>query len=887
MTEIPKAYDPSQFEDAIYQEWLARGIFTGDPNSDKKPFSVVIPPPNVTDVLHLGHALNNTLQDVLIRWKRMQGFETEWLPGVDHAGIATQVVVEKNLAREGLSRHDLGREKFVARVWQWKEEKFPQIINQLRKIGCSCDWSRTRFTMDEGLSRAVTEVFVRLYNKGLIYRGERIVNWCPDCLTTLSDDEVEREEVDSFLYYIKYKMKGRDEYLAVATTRPETMLGDTALAVNPSDTRYTQYIGQTAILPILDRQLRIVADSYVDPQFGTGIVKITPAHDFNDFEVAQRHNLEKINILNRDGTLNENAGKFAGLDRLEARQKLVEELKQKGFLLKIENYQLISGTCYRCGAVVEPYLSLQWFVKMKPLAEPAIAAVRSGKLRFHPEHWVKTYLHWLENVRDWCISRQLWWGHRIPVYYCRDCDRITVAGTPPSTCPGCGGDHIEQDEDVLDTWFSSWLWPFSTFGWPDKTPELAKFFPTRALFTASEIIYLWVARMVMASYEFMGVEPFNDVYIHGTVRDANGIKMSKSLGNGIDPLLIIKNYGADALRASLMLVTPEGQDPSISEKTFEIGRNFANKLWSASRFVRMNLGEYRISADIKLDDERLEMPDRWILSRLARTIGLINNYLSGFRFSTAAKTAYDFTWNDYCSNYLEMIKPRLADKKPASAGSAQIARECASFVLLSILKLLHPFMPFITEAIWKLLIEGQADGSISTQPWPEMPLRYIDQQLEEDLGTIIRLAEAVRTTCNDLDVPPSKKPRVLVRCESPDMARMLNDHKEEVKNLAHSGEVLASTDMAKPPLSASAVIPGAEIFIPLEGLIDIEQERSRLEKELEQKRAYLEKIQKKLNNTDFMANAPAEIIETEKEKLRKTDQLIEKLNKNLESLTGW
>ncbi len=887
MAEIPKAYDPAQFENAIYEEWLAKGIFVGDPSSKKKPFSVVIPPPNVTDVLHLGHALNNTLQDVLIRWKRMQGFETEWLPGVDHAGIATQVVVEKNLAREGLSRHDLGREKFVARVWKWKEEKFPQIINQLRKIGCSCDWSRTRFTMDEGLSRAVTEVFVRLYNKGLIYRGERIVNWCPDCLTTLSDDEVEREEVDSFLYYIRYKLKGRDEYLAVATTRPETMLGDTALAVNPEDERYKQYIGQTAILPILDRQLRIIADNYVDPQFGTGVVKITPAHDPNDFEVAQRHNLEKINILNRDGTLNDNAGKYSGLDRLDARQKLVEELKQKGYLLKIENYQLISGTCYRCGAVVEPFLSLQWFVKMKPLAEPAIAAVRSGKLRFHPEHWVKTYLHWLENVRDWCISRQLWWGHRIPVYYCRDCNQITVAGARPSTCPGCGGGHIDQDEDVLDTWFSSWLWPFSTFGWPDKTPELEKFFPTRALFTASEIIYLWVARMVMASYEFMGVEPFSDVYIHGTVRDANGIKMSKSLGNGIDPLLIIKNYGADALRASLMLVTPEGQDPSISEKTFEIGRNFANKLWSASRFVRMNLGDYKIRADMKLDDESLEMPDRWILSRLTRTLGLINNYLSGFRFSTAAKAAYDFAWNDYCSNYLEMIKPRLADKRDAAAGSAQVARECASFVLLSILKMLHPFMPFITEAIWKLLLEDQAQSSISTQPWPEMPLRYINQQLEEDVGTIIRLAEAVRAACSDLDVPPSKKPRVLVRCENPDTARMLNDHKEEVKNLAHSGEVLASIEMAKPPLSASAVIPGAEIFIPLEGLIDIEQERARLEKELEQKRAYLEKIQKKLNNSDFMANAPAEIIETEKEKLKKTDQIIEKLNKNLESLTGW
>lgn len=887
MTEIPKTYDPAKFEDDTYEWWLEKGIFIGNPASSKQPFSIVIPPPNVTDVLHLGHALNNTLQDVLIRWKRMQGFETEWLPGVDHAGIATQVVVEKNLAREGISRHDLGREKFLAQVLKWKEEKFPQIIKQLQKIGCSCDWSRTRFTMDEGLSRAVTEVFVRLYEKGLIYRGERIVNWCPDCLTTLSDDEVEREEIDSFLYYIKYKLKGRDDYLTVATTRPETMLGDTALAVNPSDERFKQYVGQIAILPILDRQLKIIADDYVDPQFGTGIVKITPAHDPNDFEVGQRHNLEKINILNRDGTLNENAGKYAGVDRLVARQKLIEELRQKGYLEKIENYQLVSGACYRCGAVVEPYLSLQWFVKMKPLAEPAIEAVRSGKLRFHPEHWVKTYLHWLENVRDWCISRQLWWGHRIPVYYCRSCSAIEVSRSKPMKCSACGNTTLDQDEDVLDTWFSSWLWPFSTFGWPDKTPELARFFPTRALFTASEIIYLWVARMVMASYEFMGVEPFNDVYIHGTVRDASGIKMSKSLGNGIDPLLIIKNYGADALRASLMLVTPEGQDPSISEKTFEIGRNFANKLWSASRFVRMNLGTTKVSSEMRLDEKYLEMPDRWILSRLARTLGLINNYLSGFRFSTAAKTAYDFAWNDYCSNYLEMIKPRLSGGQSTESNSARVARECAVFVLLNIMKMLHPFMPFITENIWGILTEKKGEVSISTEPWPEIPLKFIDQQLEEDMGMIIRLAEAVRAVCNELDVPPSKKPKVLVRCENHDTVNMLNSHKDQIRNLARSGEVQAAVDMNKPPLSASAVIPGAEIFIPLEGLIDIEQERARLEKELEQKRAYLEKIQKKLNNTDFIANAPAEIVEAERQKLVKTDELIEKLNKNLESLTGW
>jgi valyl-tRNA synthetase len=887
MIEIPKAYDPKLVEDAIYQKWSKLGIFHGDVNSPKKPYSVVIPPPNVTDVLHLGHALNNTLQDVLIRWKRMQGYEAEWLPGVDHAGIATQVVVEKALVREGTSRVNIGRDKFVQRVWKWKEEKYLVIIKQLQKIGCSCDWERTRFTMDEGLSKAVVEVFCRLYEKGLIYQGNRIVNWCPDCLTTLSDDEVEREEVDSFLWYIRYKLKGSDEYLTVATTRPETMLGDTAIAVNPADERFKQYVGKKAILPILDRELAIVADEYVDPKFGTGAVKITPAHDANDFEVAARHNLEKINILNKDGTLNDNAGKYSGMDRFEARTKLVEELKAKGFLEKIENYSLVSGTCYRCHTVVEPYLSQQWFVKMKPLAEPGIEAVKSGKVQFHPEHWVKTYLHWMENVRDWCISRQLWWGHRIPVYYCDDCFEIMVARLKPTKCVKCGSTHITQDDNVLDTWFSSWLWPFSTFGWPEKTPEVEKFFPTKALFTASEIIYLWVARMVMASYEFMGQPPFKDVYIHGTVRDANGIKMSKSLGNGIDPLLIVDKYGADALRASLMLVTPESQDPSISEKTFEIGRNFANKLWSASRFVRMNIGDFKLTREMTIDHDKMEMPDKWILSRLAKTIGQINNYLSGFRFATAAKAAYDFIWNDYCSNYLEMIKPRFVADGGASDESIMAARQCSGYVLMQILKLLHPFMPFVTEKIWELVVEEGEQHSLSIEKWPEPQLKFIDDELEDSMEIVIKLAEAVRSACADLDVPPSKKPRVFIKCEEERLADILNWHSEQIRNLAHSGDVKAAVDMDKPPLSASAVIPGAEIFIPLEGLIDIDQERARLEKELEQKRSYFEKLQNKLRNEDFVKRAPAEVIEGEKEKLAKTEELIEKLNKNLESLTGW
>ncbi len=890
MVDIPKAYDPKTVEDRVYQKWLDAGIFHGDVNADKKSYSIVIPPPNVTDVLHIGHALNNTLQDILIRWKRMHGQEAEWLPGVDHAGIATQVVVEKALAREGRSRHDIGREKFVQKVWKWKEDKFERIINQLKKIGCSCDWDRTRFTMDEGLCKAVIEVFVQLYEKGLIYRGERIVNWCPDCLTTLSDDEVEHEEIDSHLWYIKYKIKGSDEFLTVATTRPETMLGDTAVAVNPGDERFKDYIGKAAILPIMDRELPIVGDEYVDIEFGTGCVKITPAHDPNDFDIGIRHSLERINIMNQNGTLNDNAGKYAGMDRYEARRILVEELKEKGYLEKIEDYNLTSGTCYRCHTVVEPLISKQWFVKMRPLAEPAIAAVKEGRVKFHPEHWVKTYLHWMENVRDWCISRQLWWGHRIPVYYCDDCDEVMVARSKPETCARCGSKNITQDNDVLDTWFSSWLWPFSTFGWPDKTPELEKFFPTRALTTASEIIYLWVARMIMASLEFMGTEPFADVYIHGTVRDGDGIKMSKSLGNGIDPLLIVKDYGADALRASIILATPEGQDPHISEKTFEHGRNFANKIWSASRFVRMNLGETRLTKDIDFTDENLEMPDKWILSRLAKSIGLVNNYLSSFKFSTAAKAAYDFAWNDFCSNYLEMIKPRLKPEKngdKAAEVSARAARLVAGYVLTRILKLLHPFMPFVTEEIWGLVLEDEDNSMLASENWPEPRLKYIDEELEGSMQKVIELAEKVRIACGELAVPPAKKPKVLVKCENDELVKIFENHSPEIRNLARSGEVEVGRDITKPPLSASAVVPGAEIYIPLEGLIDIEQEKTRLEKQLEEKTGYRIKLVKKLSNEDFVKRAPAEVVESEKAKLIKTEELIEKLNKNLESLSGW
>lgn len=882
---IPKAYEPQKAEATWYPKWENSGLFHGDSGSEKKSYSIVIPPPNVTDILHLGHALNNTLQDILVRWRRSMGFEVEWMPGVDHAGIATQVVVEKNLTREGISRQELGREKFIKKVWDWKEEKFDLILNQLKRIGCSCDWERKRFTMDEGLSRAVVEVFVKLYEKGLIYRGNRLINWCPRCLTTLSDDELEREDIDTHLWYIKYKIKGSDTYLVVATTRPETMLGDTAVAVNPKDKRYKDLVGKSAILPILDRELPIIADDYVDLEFGTGAVKVTPAHDPNDFEIGNRHNLERLNILNDDGTLNENAGKFAGMDRYAVRKKLVEELKEHGYLEKIEDHKLAVATCYRCETVVEPYLSIQWFVKMEPLAGPAIEALKSGELKFHPAHWSKTYLYWLENIRDWCISRQLWWGHRIPAYHCKDCGEITVAGEAPKSCPKCKSSKIEQDPDVLDTWFSSWLWPFSTFGWPDDTPELQKFFPTNALFTASEIIYLWVARMIMASYEFTGKLPFNDVYIHGTVRDDSGEKMSKSKGNGIDPIEIIDKFGADALRISMILSTPEGQDPLINEKSFEVGRNFANKIWNASRFVITNLNgnENEFSLEDKRDD--LELPDVWILSRLARTIGQVNNYLSGYRFNTAARTAYDFIWKDYCDWYLEMIKPRLAKNQPEAVKDK--ARLIAGHVLVQILKLLSPFMPFVTEEIYHKLPGIDPDAFLVGLGWPEPPLKYIDDQLEKDFELIQTVIGAIRNIRAEMDVPPGKKADVIIKISDDGAARILQGQKTQLITLGKIENLTISADAKKPPLSASAVIPAGEIYIPLEGLIDLEGERARLEKELQKQRQFLERIKKKLANTDFLNRAPSEVIDAEKEKQELAEKSIGRLNKNLESLAGW
>lgn len=875
-------YDPKTVENQIYDRWLKASYFRGEVNKDKEPYSIVIPPPNVTDILHLGHALNNTIQDILIRQKRMSGFEAEWVPGADHAGIATQVIVEKQLKKEGTTRRELGREKFLERTTELAYRNKDYILNQLKKIGCSCDWERTRFTIDESLSRAVLKVFIHLHDKGLIYRGHRIVNWCPSCQTSLSDDEVEHESKQGSLWYIKYKIKGSDQFLTVATTRPETMLGDTALAVNPKDARFKKFVGKTAILPILERELPIIADNYVDPEFGTGVVKITPAHDPNDFEIGQRHDLEEINILNNDGTLNANAGKFKGLDRYEARKQLVKELDKKSLLEKIDKYDLAVGTCYRCHQEIEPYLSDQWFVKMAPLAKPAIEAAQKGELKFHPDYWSKTYLHWMENIKDWCISRQLWWGHRIPVYYC-ECGEEIVAESMPEKCPKCGGSEITQDEDVLDTWFSSWLWPFSTFGWPNKDPLLEYFYPTRVLVTASEIIFLWVARMVMAGYEFMGKIPFSDVYIHGTVRDANGIKMSKSLGNGIDPLEIIDQYGADALRISLVLATPDGQDPWISKNTFEVGRNFVNKLFQASRFVMMRTGDEKPDIS-KTPGGDLILVDKWILSRLERTIETTNKYMAEFKLSAAAKNLYSFTWNDFCSWYIELIKPDQPGQ-PIRKESLNVA----FYVLDKIIRLLHPFIPFATEEINSRLREffPGKEETLTFGPWPEATSGFKNEVLETSFESIQSVVNAVRSIRAEMNVPPGKRSDLHIRITDKEMGKLLETYQDYFRSLAKIEKLYIGENIKKPGLSASGIISGAEIFVPLEGLIDIEAEKKRLEKELSNLKNQLEKLSKKLANSDFLKNAPPDIVDKEKGKKTDIEERVEKLNANLEQLMGW
>ncbi len=872
--ELAKNYNPQEFEDRIYGEWCDKKYFAPDPDTKKPAFSIVIPPPNVTGQLHMGHALDETLQDILVRTKRMQGYSTLWVPGTDHAGIATQIKVEERLrVDEGLSRYDLGREKFLERVWSWKDSYEARITGQLKKLGASCDWSRQRFTMDEGCSRAVREVFVNLYNKGLIYRGHRIINWCPRCLTALSDAEVEYKDQPGFFWHIKYPIKGENGYVEIATTRPETMFGDTAVAVNPEDENTKHLIGKTLILPIVGREIPVIADDYVEIGFGTGCVKITPAHDPNDFLVGQRHSLEQIKVMNDDATMNAYAGKYEGMDRYACRKALVADLEAEGYLVKTEPHDHNVGTCYRCGTTVEPLTSDQWFVKMKPLAKPAIEAVESGDIRFVPERFSKNYFNWMNNILDWCISRQLWWGHRIPAFYCDACGHMEVSKKDIATCPKCGA-PVRQEEDVLDTWFSSALWPFSTLGWPDSTEDLARYYPTDTLVTGYDIITFWVSRMIFSGLEHMDKKPFSTVFIHGLVRDAQGRKMSKSLGNGIDPLKVIEEYGADALRFALATGNSPGNDMRFSDERIEAARNFANKLWNASRFVLMNLTED--------DGTLLEMPeagelaieDKWIISRFNSLAKTVNDNIANYELGIALSEIYSFTWDTFCDWYIEMAKSRIFD----GGAAALTAKRTLVYVLTGILKLLHPYMPFITEEIYQAL--PHTDESIMISKYPTYDSTLIYSAECEDVERIITCITAIRTRRAEMNVPPSKKAKLFA------VTKYENTFKNAEKillKLASASELSLVSEY----ISDDAVMiatDAASLYIPLAEVIDFEKERARLTAEMKKNDGEIERIEKKLANEGFVAKAPAAVIEGERAKLAKYLEVRESLTVALEKL---
>jgi len=875
--DLAKTYDPSQVEDRLYKKWMEKGYFHAEPDSGKTPYTIVIPPPNITGQLHMGHALDNTLQDILIRWRRMQGYCTLWLPGTDHASIATEAKIVENMAKEGIKKEDIGREKFLERAWEWKRVYGGRIVEQLKKLGSSCDWERERFTMDEGLSKAVLEVFVKLYEKGLIYRGDRIINWCPKCRTSISDAEVEYEEKEGSFWHIKYPVKDSDEYVIVATTRPETMLGDTAVAVNPDDERYASLIGKTVMLPLMNREIPIIADSYVDKEFGTGAVKITPAHDPNDFEVGLRHGLQQIKVMDDSARMNEAAGRYAGMDRYEARKKIVEDLKELGLLVKIEGHKHNVGTCYRCNTVIEPIMSRQWFVKMKPLAEPAIEAVRNGTIKFVPERFSKIYFNWMENIQDWCISRQLWWGHRIPAYYCQDCGEMMVLREAPTSCTKCGSTRVEQDPDTLDTWFSSALWPFSTLGWPEKTKDLEYFYPTSVLVTGYDIIFFWVARMIFSGLEHMGKEPFKHVFIHGIVRDAQGRKMSKSLGNGIDPLEIISQYGTDALRFALTIGNSPGNDLRFSNEKVESSRNFANKIWNATRFVLMNFDE---DVDFsKVDRSKFTTADKWILSRANTLAAEVTENLENFELGIALQKIYEFIWEEFCDWYIELVKPRLFDREDDTRLEAQWV---LNHVLGTAMKLLHPYMPFVTEEIYMHLIHD--DESIMISKWPTYDEGMHFPEDEKDMELIMASIKAVRNIKVEMNVPPSKKIK-LIFVAGPSEGSIIKGGTKFIERLAGASETIVQTDRAGIPADAvSAVVPGAEIFIPLEDLVDIAKELERLEKEKANLEKELERVNSKLNNEGFVSKAPAKVIEEERAKKVKYSEMYEKVLARIASL---
>ncbi|MBI2428258.1 MAG: valine--tRNA ligase [Ignavibacteriales bacterium] len=886
MSELAKQYNPQEVEDKLYQWWESSGFFHATINPEKKPYTIVIPP---------GHILNNTLQDVFIRWKRMQGYEACWIPGTDHAGIATQHVVEKALLKDGVQRREMGREKFVERVWEWKQQYGSTINKQLRKLGVSCDWERERFTMDEGLSEAVKEVFVRLHEKGLIYRGKYIVNWCPKDHTALSDDEVNHSESKGHLWHIKYPIEHSTEFIVVATTRPETMLGDTAVAVNPKDERYKHLVGKDVVLPIANRVIPIIADDFVDVQFGTGAVKVTPAHDPNDYQLGIRHNLQQLIVMDTSAKMNNNVPpKYHGMDRYECRRELLRDLEKNGFLVKIEDHTHSVGHCYRCDSVIEPYLSDQWFVKMKPLAEPALKVVQERKIKFYPERFTKIYEHWMTNIRDWCISRQLWWGHRIPAWYCVgtdhctiDCKEPIVARTAPEKCPHCGSTNLRQDSDVLDTWFSSWLWPFSVHGWPKETDDLKYFYPTDTLVTAPDIIFFWVARMIMAGLEFRGDIPFRHVYFTSLLRDAQGRKMSKSLGNSPDPLDVIATYGTDALRFTVLFLAPIGQDVLYDNEMVEIGRNFANKMWNAGRFLMMNRDQ------VSLDNEQLtiasptpsqDLSDRWIISRFNSSVRDTTAAMENLRVNDAVKMLYEFLWKDFCDWYVEFVKLRVQETSDVHLKQAILNR--ALKIYEETLKLLHPFMPYVTEEIYQHLGDRNNTETIMRAAIPVNDERMIDAGVENKMEFLQEVISAVRQIRSEMNIPPSKGIELVASCHDYDKLSILEEQQPSLQKFLRLDKITLGMALPKPGYSASSVVKGQEIFVPLKGLIDVAVERERLQKEIDRLTGQLNGVVAKLSNQNFVGKAPADVIDKEKSKQQNFEQTIQKLKVNLEQLIG-
>ena len=869
--ELDKQYSPQNVEDRTYKFWCDHKYFHAEVNPDKKPYTIVIPPPNITGQLHMGHALDETLQDILIRWRRMEGYETLWLPGTDHASIATEAKIVEAMRKEGITKEEIGREKFLERAWEWKAQYGGRIVEQLKKLGSSCDWDRERFTLDEGCSKAVREVFCKLYDKGLIYRGERIINWCPHCLTSISDAEVEYEDQAGHFWHLRYPFKDGSGYLELATTRPETLLGDTAVAVNPNDERYKEMVGKTLILPIVHREIPVIADDYVDIEFGTGVVKITPAHDPNDFEVGLRHNLEVINVLTPDAKIVDDYPKYAGMDRYEARKAIVEDLQGEGALVEIEDYSHNVGTCYRCGTTVEPRVSKQWFVKMEPLAKPAVEVVRNGEVKFVPERFDKTYFHWMENIKDWCISRQLWWGHRIPAYYCDDCGEVMVSAQEVHTCSKCGGSHVHQDPDTLDTWFSSALWPFSTLGYPDDTKELEYFYPTDTLVTGYDIIFFWVARMIFSGVEHMGQVPFHTVLIHGLVRDAQGRKMSKSLGNGIDPLLVIDQYGADALRFTLATGNAPGNDMRFSDEKVKASRNFANKLWNAARFVLMYLGNDYSYPGLPKD---LAIEDKWILSKVNTLAKEVTDNLERFELGIAVAKLYDFIWDVFCDWYIEIAKIRLQ-----SGEGADTAKAVLVYVLTDILKLLHPFMPFITEEIYQAIPHDTESIMISKWPEYDPTLSFADE--EAQMEKIMDAIRAIRNRRAEMNIPPSKKSKVYVETAFSDVFAVGS---EFIKRLAYASDVEIADAFGDLGNTVTIVTNDAKIYIPLGDLVDFEAEAKRLQKELAAAEEKLAFINKKLDNPGFVNKAPEKVVQQNRDEAAKLTEKIANLRSSLENL---